>query len=254
MPSLDIITIPVLTDNYIYMVHGAGQTVVIDPSVAPPVLKVLQEKSWHLDYILNTHHHPDHIGGNTMLAEKTGAKVIGFQGDKARIPDIAIMVEEGNILELCGEKVIVMHVPAHTMGHIAYYWPESQRLFCGDTLFAMGCGYLFEGNAEHLHASLQRLVQLPASTRIYCAHEYTEANGRFALTVEPGNNALVERMERVKKLRAQQLPTLPTTLVEELRTNPFLRCHSSEIRKKLGMEKSQDSEVCGALRHLKDNF
>lgn len=253
---LEIIQIAVLTDNYNYVVHNtaSGETFTVDPSSADPILEVLKEKGWQLDCIINTHHHFDHIGGNTELKQQTGCEIIGFADDAARIAGITRRVEEGQEVNICGTIAKIIFVPGHTLGHIVYYFEQDKVLFCGDTIFSMGCGRLFEGTAEQMYNSLEKLKQLPEDTKIYCAHEYTANNGNFALTVEPDNKALQNRMHEVLKLREQNLPTIPTDLKTELATNPFLRTDSAEIRKRIGMLSASNVEVFAKIRKMKDNF
>jgi len=253
---LEILQIPVLTDNYIYLVHepNGWATAAIDPALAGPVLKALDEKGWKLTHILNTHHHGDHVGGNLELKRKTGCAIVGVARDKERIPGIDVEVSEGDIIGLGHAEAQVLDVPGHTSGHIAFWFKEENALFCGDTLFGLGCGRLFEGHAQEMWASLEKIRALPAATQVYCAHEYTEANGRFALTVEPENPALTARIAQVKILRGQGLPTVPTLLSDELATNPFLRPESPSIRRRLHMDKAENWRVFGQTRHLKDGF
>lgn len=251
---LDIIQIPVLTDNYIYLLHdsGSGETAVVDPAVAEPVLAVLKQKGWQLTYILNTHHHSDHVGGNVELKRQTGCQIIASEFDKHRIPSVDRGIKEHDVINLGTHSAQVIATAGHTSGHIVYYFAEDNALFCGDTLFVMGCGRLFEGSAAELWQSLQKLKALPPKTRVYCAHEYTQANGRFALTVEPDNIALQEKMIQVNELRANGLPTVPSTIGEELATNPFLRDLSSTLQAKF--KGIAPVELFAKLRRLKDSF
>lgn len=253
---LEIIQLPVLNDNYIYLLHDAdsGETAAIDPAVAEPVREVLQSKGWRLNYIFNTHHHGDHVGGNLQLKQQTGCKVVGANSDKARISGLDIGIEDGDEIRLGSHVFKVMATPGHTLGHIVFYGADSQTLFCGDTLFSLGCGRLFEGSAEQMWQSLQRLKALPESTRIYCAHEYTHANGRFALSVEADNPALQQRLAEVAELRRQNQSTLPSTLAQELATNPFLREHSTSIRQAVNGENDSPAEIFAKVRRLKDQF
>ncbi|MFZ5610240.1 MAG: hydroxyacylglutathione hydrolase [Pseudomonadota bacterium] len=239
---LDIVQIPVLADNYIYLVHEpeSGATAAVDPALAEPVLEEAARRGWRLSHILNTHHHGDHVGGNLALKAATGCTIVGPRADAARIPGLDIAVGEGDDYPLGTAQARVFDVPGHTRGHIAFYFAASDALFCGDTLFALGCGRLFEGTAQQMYDSLAKLKALPDATRVYCAHEYTMANGHFALTVEPGNAALVARMADVAAARAQGLATVPSTLGEEKATNPFLR--------------APDAARLGAVRRLKDAF
>jgi hydroxyacylglutathione hydrolase len=239
---LDIARIPVLSDNYVWLVHepGSGETAVIDPAVADPVLAEAEARGWRITQIWNTHWHPDHTGGNAAIKAATGASVTGPAAEAGRIPTLDRQVREGDRVSLGPVEAEVLEVPAHTAGHIAYHLPSEEVVFVGDTLFAMGCGRLFEGTAEQMHSNLQRLAALPPETRAYCAHEYTLSNARFAVTVEPGNEALAERMAEVEAARAAGEATVPTTIALELATNPFMRASSAlEL---------------GELRRAKDNF
>lgn len=253
---LEIIQLPVLTDNYIYLIHevNSNQTAVIDPAVPEPVIAALNEKGWQLDYILNTHHHSDHTGANFSLKKQTGCKIIGAELDQYRIPGIDIKVSPGNIIWLGNQSLRVIGTPGHTLGHIVYYCQESAALFCGDTLFSLGCGRLFEGNPEQLWHSLQQLKKLPGETQIYCAHEYTQANGQFALTVDPDNQALQQRIHEVEQLRNHQQASVPSTLAQELATNPFLREHIPTIRNRINANHLDDINTLALLRSMKDHF
>ena len=227
---LEIARIPVLNDNYVWLVHepGSGETTVIDPAVADPVLEEAQRRGWRISQIWNTHWHPDHTGGNAAIKAATGCTITAPTAEAARIPTMDRGVAEGDRVALGPIVAEVIEVPAHTAGHIAYHLPTEQVAFVGDTLFAMGCGRLFEGTPAQMHANLERLGRLPPETRVYCAHEYTLSNGRFALTVEPDNEALVGRMAEVELARQAGRPTVPTTIALELATNPFMRARSVE--------------------------
>jgi hydroxyacylglutathione hydrolase len=253
---LTITQIPVLTDNYIYLINDpvSGETAVIDPALAQPVLDVLEKKGWRLTYILNTHHHWDHVGGNLELKQKTGCKIIAAQADRDRIPGIDRGVGEDDVIALGQHQARVISTPGHTLGHIVYHFAEDGALFCGDTLFVMGCGRLFEGTPEQMWNSLQKLKALPPSTRIYCTHEYTQTNGRFALSVEPDNRQLQEKMIEVKQLRAENKSTVPSTIEQEIATNPFFRADSISIQKTLGLESQSPVRVFTELRKRKDSF
>ena len=253
---LTIIQLPVLTDNYIYLIHDpvSHETAVVDPALAQPVLDTLDKNGWQLTYILNTHHHNDHIGGNLELKQKTGCKIIGAQADKHRIPGIDIGVNDNDVISLGKHLAKVIATPGHTSGHIVYYFADDELLFCGDTLFVMGCGRLFEGSAEQMWNSLKKLKELSLSTRIYCSHEYTQTNGRFALTVEPDNCLLQQRMAVVDQLRAANQPTVPSTIAQELATNPFFREDSPELQKTIGMPNRKAVDVFAKIRQLKDVF
>lgn len=227
---LDIVRIPALSDNYIWLVHEprSGETAVIDPAEAELVLAEAGRRGWQITQIWNTHWHPDHTGGNAAIKAATGCTVTAPAAEAAKIPTLDRAVGEGDRVALGALEADVLEVPAHTAGHIAYHFPDQHAVFVGDTLFAMGCGRLFEGTAAQMHANLQRLATLPPDTLVYCAHEYTLSNGRFALTVEPENVALRERMVRIEADRAVNLPTVPTTIAEERATNPFMRAASVE--------------------------
>ena len=232
---VEIVRIPVLSDNYVWLVHedASGEILVIDPAVAEPVLAEADARGWRIGQIWNTHWHPDHTGGNQAIkaaAAKDGGvcTITGPAAEAARIPTLDRQVREGDIVSLGRLQAKVIEVPAHTAGHIAYHLPDEAVIFVGDTLFAMGCGRLFEGTAEQMHSNLQRLASLPPETQVYCAHEYTLSNARFAATVEPGNEALARRVREVEAARAAGEATVPTTIGLELATNPFMRATSAD--------------------------
>jgi hydroxyacylglutathione hydrolase len=227
--ALEIVRIPVLSDNYVWLVHeqASGETMVVDPAVAEPVIAEAAARGWRITQIWNTHWHPDHTGGNAAIKAATGCVVTGPAAEAAKIPTLDRLVGEGDRVTLGAVEVAVLEVPAHTAGHIAYYLPSEEAVFVGDTMFAMGCGRLFEGTAEQMHANLQRLADLPPETKVYCAHEYTLGNGRFALAAEPDNAAVAERMRAVEAARAAGEATVPTTIALELATNPFVRVASA---------------------------
>jgi hydroxyacylglutathione hydrolase len=227
---VEIVRISALSDNYIWLAHepGSGETVVVDPAEAEPVLREAAARGWRITQIWNTHWHPDHTGGNAAIKEATGCLVTGPAAEAAKIPTLDRVVGEGDRVALGPVEGLVMEVPAHTAGHIAYHLPSERAAFVGDTLFAMGCGRLFEGTAEQMHANLQRLAALPPETRVYCAHEYTLSNARFAVTVEPDNAQLARRAAEVEAARAAGEATVPTTIGLELATNPFMRASSIE--------------------------
>jgi hydroxyacylglutathione hydrolase len=254
---LDIIAIPARTDNYIYLLHDefTGQTAVVDPADAEPVMRVLLEKGWSLDYIFNTHHHADHVDGNLALKQYTACKIVASYFDRHRIPGIDIAVAEGEQITLGGYSWQILQTPGHTLGHIVFYSADTQTLFSGDTLFSMGCGRLFEGSAEQMWHSLQVLKNLPRYTRVYCAHEYTQGNARFAASLEADNMILQQRIQEVEQLRNANLPTLPTTIGLEIDTNPFFRETSPSIRRVLNLATDTGSiDAFTAIRRKKDNF
>jgi hydroxyacylglutathione hydrolase len=223
--TIEVVRIPVLSDNYVWLAHepASGDTVVIDPAVAEPVLAAAAARGWRISQIWNTHWHGDHIGGNAAIKAATGCTVTGPAAEAARIPTLDRQVSEGDRVTIGNVQADVIEVPAHTAGHIAYHLPSEQVLFIGDTLFAMGCGRLFEGTAAQMFANMQRLAALPPETAVYCAHEYTQSNGRFALVAEPDNAALADRMRAVDAARAAGEATVPTTIALERATNPFMR-------------------------------
>lgn len=225
---MEIVQIPVLHDNYVYLVRHGDETVVVDPAVAEPVLAEAERRDWAITAIWNTHWHGDHTGGNLAIKEATGCAVIGPAAERDKIPGIDRAVKEGDHVRLGGLQVDVLDVPGHTAGHVAYYLPAVQALFVGDTLFAMGCGRLFEGTAEQMWGNMVKLAALPDATRVYCAHEYTRSNGLYALVAEPDNEAIKARMADVEAARAKGEPTIPTTIALERATNPFMRAGSAE--------------------------
>jgi len=245
--------------NYNYIVHDkmANATTAIDPTDGDVTISVLDELGWSLNRILTTHHHHDHVGGNKTLKAHYGCDIVGHVNDAHRIPEIDITLAESQRSKLSEHSSIeaeIIDVSGHTIGHIAYHIPELKLLFSGDALFSMGCGRIFEGTAEMTHNSLQKLAALSDDTLCCMAHEYTADNARFALSLEPSNDNLLARIQHVKTLRANNNPTVPVTLGIEKKTNPFLRTHSSEIRKVLEAEALSDAELFGTIRAYKDNF
>jgi hydroxyacylglutathione hydrolase len=226
--SIEVVRIPVLSDNYVWLVHEAssGETMVVDPAVSAPVLAEADRRGWQITQIWNTHWHPDHTGGNADIKAATGCHITGPAAEFDRIPTLDVRVSEGDRVAFGSAFANVIEVPAHTSGHIAFHFADEGIIFVGDTLFAMGCGRLFEGTAAQMFANMARLSILPDDTDVYCAHEYTQSNGRYALTAEPGNVALVERMKAVDALRERGEPTVPTTIGLERATNPFMRAAS----------------------------
>lgn len=253
---LEIHQIPVLNDNYVYLAHnsGTGATAVVDPATTDEVFAALEEKGWSLTHILNTHHHPDHVGGNEIIKARTGCTIVGPRAEAARIPGIDVEVGDGDNYALGGCVAQVFDVPGHTSGHIAYWFGGSQALFCGDTLFALGCGRLFEGTPDQMWTSLSKFKALPPETKVYCAHEYTQSNARFAETVEPGNQDLIARVALIDEMRARGERTVPSTLGEEFATNPFMRPDSPDLQRTVGLEGAGLVEVFAETRKRKDNF
>jgi hydroxyacylglutathione hydrolase len=228
--SLDVVRIPVLNDNYVWLLHddASAETVVIDPAVADPVLEAAAARGWTIGQIWNTHWHGDHVGGNAAIKAATGCVIIGPAAEAAKIGTLDRQVREGDLVHIGAHGALVMEVPAHTAGHIAYHLAEDRILFAGDTLFAMGCGRLFEGTPAQMFANMQRFAALPDDTTVYCAHEYTQSNGRFALTVEPDNAALRSRMAGVDAARERGEATVPTSIGQERATNIFMRARDAD--------------------------
>lgn len=256
LTSLEIEQIPVLSNNYVYLLHdsGCGATAAVDPAVDGPVSDVLAARNWHLSHILATHHHTDHIGGIQALKAATGCQVVAARGDGGRIPDIDVLLGGGDSIAVGTAVAQIIAVPGHTSEHLAYWFPDSQALFCGDALFSIGCGRVFEGTPEQMWNSLCKLRSLPDETRVYCAHEYTLANVKFALTIDPDNEALRRRFEIVESLRARGLSTIPSTMAEEKAANPFLRADVAELQQAVGMLGADPVAVFAAIRRRKDEF
>jgi len=256
MARLEIERIPVLQDNYVWLAREAdsGLVAAVDPSVAEPVLAAARRRGWTITHILNTHHHPDHTGGNLEIKRATGATIVGPSHDRERIPGIDVEVSDGDTYEFGRERAEVYFVPGHTRGHIAFWFKGSDALFCGDTLFLMGCGRLFEGTPEQMWKSLSRLRQLPEATNVYCGHEYTQSNARFALTVDPANRELKERAAEIDRLRAAGKSTVPGTMGDERKTNPFLRADNPAVAAAVGLAGAEPVKVFAEVRRRKDVF
>jgi hydroxyacylglutathione hydrolase len=229
MVMLEVTAVPVLTDNYVWVIHNGktGETAAVDPSVANPVLEAVAAKGWSLTQVLNTHWHPDHTGGNAGIQAATGAPIIA-PAEAERVSKVDRVVREGDRVTVAGAEAVVWDIPAHTAGHVAYHFEGEGMIFVGDTMFAMGCGRLFEGTAEQMYSNMRRVAALPGDVRIYCGHEYTLANARFAEHAEPENAAIKSRMEVVETLRNEGKITLPTTVAQERETNPFVRATNTE--------------------------
>lgn len=253
---LEILTIPCRTDNYAFIAHDetSGETAVIDVPEAGPILAALRQRGWVPSHVLLTHHHDDHWSGLADLLAAHPAPVIGAAADARRLPPLDRAVAEGDRIEIGGETAEVIEVPGHTIGHIAFHFPQSAAVFTGDSLMALGCGRLFEGSAAQMWESLNKLAALPDDTIVCSGHEYTQSNGKFAATVDPQNPALAERIERTAAARAEGRPTVPSTLAEEKATNPFLRAADPAIRRQLGMEDAEPVAVFAEIRARKDRF
>jgi hydroxyacylglutathione hydrolase len=251
---LEIVTVPCLRDNYAFVARDpeTGATACIDVPEAAPILAALKARGWGLDDILITHHHPDHVDGVAELVAATGARVTGAAADAHRLPPLDHAVAPGDTVQVGSVAGTVLDVSGHTVGHVAFVFPGAA--FTADSLMALGCGRLFEGSAAQMWDSLQRLAALPPETLICSGHEYTAANARFALTIEPGNPRLVERAEAVRAARDAGRPTVPSTLADELATNPFLRAHLPEIKAALGLDTASDAEAFAEIRARKDRF
>jgi hydroxyacylglutathione hydrolase len=256
MSHLEIQQFICRSDNYGVLVHDSrtGTTISIDAPDAAAIADNLKKRGWQLTHILTTHHHEDHVAGNLELKEYFGCRIIGPELEKEKIPGISKTVKGGDSFELGHRPIKVFACPGHTAGHVAYHFNDDYLLFAADTLFAMGCGRIFEGTPAEMHHSVNQFRTLNGLTSVYCGHEYTEANAKFAVTIEPGNRALQMRAMDVKRTREKGGMTLPTTIGEELKTNPYLRCDSAEIRKVLGMESAADAEVFAEIRTRKNNF
>ena len=242
MSALEIVAVPAFADNYLWLAHdqASGETAVVDPGDPTPVLAEAERRGWRITKILNTHWHPDHTGGNLAIKEATGAEIWGPEGENGRVPGLDHPLAEGDRISIGGHEAEVWEVPGHTIGHIAYIFRGDDVAFVGDTMFAMGCGRLFEGSPQQMFTSLSRLASLPNGTKLYCAHEYTLANARFAAYAFPGQAAIAERLQSVEKARAADEPTVPTNVGIERATNPFLL--------------ARDVAHFAELRAAKDNF
>ena len=252
----DLVTIPCLSDNYAFLLHDkqTGATAVIDVPEAGPIDAELSKRGWTLSEIWLTHHHPDHIQGVPALLEKHPARVLGAKNDIQRLPPLDLALEEGENFTFAGSSVQVMDVSGHTIGHIALYVPDAQVVFTADSLMALGCGRLFEGTPAQMWKSLNKLAALPEDTIVCSGHEYTTSNAKFALTVDPDNPDLISRSRDIDQARSKGLPTVPSTLATELKTNPFLRAADPAIRAQLGMENATNIDVFAEIRARKDRF
>ena len=253
---MKITLIPCLTDNYAYIINDENSNTVgvVDPSEAKPVISFLEKKNLKLNYILNTHHHFDHIGGNIELKKKYNAKILGFVGDKHRIPGIDITLKDNEKWNFSNSTIKILHIPGHTLGHICFFFEKEKIAFTGDTLFSLGCGRIFEGDHKQMLISINKIKKLPKDTKIYCGHEYTYKNAEFCMKYDDQNSDLIKQFQRIKKLRSNNLPTIPVSLEDELKSNIFLRCDQNDLKIKLNMKNEEDYKVFRKVRDLKDIF
>ncbi len=253
---LQLVTVPCRTDNYAFLLHddGSGETALADAPEAAPIIEELDRRGWRLTEIWITHHHDDHVDGVEDLRDRYGARVTGAEADAKRLPPLDRTVADGETFDFAGHDVHVIDVSGHTVGHIAFHVPDAKAAFTGDSLMALGCGRLFEGTAPQMWQSLSKLADLPPETQICSGHEYTQANARFAKTIEPENEALMSRVREIDAARAEGRPTVPSALETELETNPFLRAGLPEVQEALGMSGHAPSEVFAEIRARKDRF
>jgi len=252
--TFQLLTIPCLSDNYAFLLHSNGKTAVVDAPEASPITNALAEKNWTLNEVWLTHHHHDHTGAVKQLRVETGAIIRGARADLRRLPALDIELNDGETFDFAGSDVHVIDVSGHTVGHIAFYVPDASAVFSADSLMALGCGRLFEGNAEQMWHSLSKLAALPPDTQVCSGHEYTAANAKFALTIEPENSALQQRAEEIAAAREKGRPTVPSLLSLELETNPFLRAGLQSVKDALNMTDESDVAVFAEIRRRKDSF
>ena len=255
-PELEVFMFPCLSDNYGFLIHDPAEnlTATVDTPEVSAIEGALNQKGWQLTHIINTHHHYDHAGGNLELKKKTNCTIIGPLQDKDRIPGIDLAIEHAQEFKFGSFEVKGFHTPGHTTGHMVYHFESEKIAFVGDTIFAMGCGRLFEGTPQQMLESLDLIMSWPDETMLYCAHEYTQTNAEFAITVDGKNEDLIKRKSEVEALRKDLIPTVPTQLQLEKKTNPFLRSDDHEIRLELGMVESSRTEVFAEIRNRKDQF
>lgn len=254
--ALEIVTVPCRSDNYAFLVNNpeTGETAIVDAPEAAPLIAEAATRDWTPTVLVLTHHHGDHVEGLPGLAEKFALKVIGAAADAHRLPELDQSVSEGDTVDLCGHDAHVIDVSGHTIGHIAIHVPSANAAFTADSLMALGCGRVFEGTMDQMWHSLSKLAALPPETNIYSGHEYTAANAKFALTIEPDNTDLQARVREISEKRAKSVATVPSKLSVELATNPFLRASNPRVRALLGLENATESEVFAEIRTRKDNF
>ncbi|WP_172300096.1 hydroxyacylglutathione hydrolase [Pseudoruegeria sp. HB172150] len=251
---LDIVTIPCLSDNYAYLVKGPDGVCLIDAPEAGPIVDALETRGWSLGAIMITHHHHDHVGGVAELRSKYNCHVMGPKAEESKLPPLDMALEEGMNGGNGDAYTVPLMVPGHTLGHMAFHFPNAQAVFTADSLMALGCGRLFEGTPEMMWNSLSKFLEMPDETMVYSGHEYTASNARFALTIEPDNEALQARAKEIEAKRAKGEPTVPSSIGEEKATNPFLRAGLQEMKDRLDMSDASDAEVFAEIRHRKDVF
>ena len=253
---MNIEIIPCLNDNYSYLIHEdkTNTVAIIDPSDFEPCDKLIKNKYKKLDYILNTHHHYDHVGGNERLKKKYSSTILGFENDKDRIPHIDKFLNDNQNFKIGNLNFSVIFIPGHTTGHIAFYLKKEKIVFTGDTLFSLGCGRIFEGTSNQMFNSINKLKKLPVETKMYFGHEYTQKNLEFCIKYEPDNKYLIKKKDWIDAKIKSKLPTTPITIGEELKTNIFFRCNKQSIKNAVNLDNSSELEVFAKLRDLKDNF
>ncbi|MDA8772441.1 hydroxyacylglutathione hydrolase [Candidatus Pelagibacter bacterium] len=248
--------IPCLNDNYSYLIHDeiSNTVSIVDPSEFMPCEKIISKNYQKLDFILNTHHHYDHVGGNEELKKKYNSKVLGFENDKNRIPQIDTVLKDNQEFKIGTLNFTTIFIPGHTRGHVAFYFKKERVVFTGDTLFSLGCGRVFEGTYKQMFQSLNKLKNLPGETKVYCGHEYTFKNLEFCLKFNPNNDFLKKKKNDIKLSLKNKKPTIPSTIADEIKGNIFFRVNDPDIKKAINLENSPDIEIFTKLRDLKDNF
>ena len=256
MSHLNVNLIKCLSDNYSYIIFNpiTKKAIIIDPAEANPLVDAITKLNLNLEYILITHHHQDHVDGNIELKNKFNCKILGFADDADRIPGIDIMIKDKEIFNFEGEEIQLNFSPGHTSGHVFFYFKKNKLAFVGDVVFSLGCGRIFEGTAKDMYQSVIKVKSLPDEVKVFCGHEYTESNLKFCLAYDQNNDYLNKRAAKIKSLRSKNLPTIPTTILDEKQTNIFFRCNDKAISQKLGLEGHSEEEVFKKLRELKDNF
>ena len=248
--------IPCLNDNYSYLIHDeiSNTVAIVDPSEFIPCDKIISKNYKKLDFILNTHHHYDHVGGNEELKKKYNSKVLGFENDKNRIPQIDTVLKDNQEFKIGTLNFTTIFIPGHTRGHVAFYFKKERVVFSGDTLFSLGCGRVFEGTYKQMFQSLNKLKNLPGETKVYCGHEYTFKNLEFCLKFNPNNDFLKKKKDDIKLSLKNKKPTIPSTIADEIKANIFFRVNDPDVKKAINLENSPDIEIFTKLRDLKDNF